>query len=111
MTEFAVSLWIPLESNELLFNCLVPGKYSDLRIILGKFNFSSKCIKKDATCFRSVTVSLETLCHWCESPSFTHVNRGLGLVLEAGIPLPQSVVHLAPVNMPFPLPSQASFGY
>lgn len=47
MVAFGFSLWIPFKGNALLvFGCLAPLKYSDVRITLGKVNFGNKCIKK-----------------------------------------------------------------
>lgn len=48
MVAFGFSLWIPFKGNELLlFDCLAPLKYSDVRITLSKVNFGNKCIKKE----------------------------------------------------------------
>lgn len=48
MAAFISSLWIPFKGNQLLlFGCLAPQKCSDMKIILGKFNFGGKYIKKE----------------------------------------------------------------
>lgn len=48
MAALTFSLWIPFKGNQLpLFGCLASQKYSDMKIILGKFNFGGKCIKKE----------------------------------------------------------------
>lgn len=48
VVAFGFSLWIPFKGNELLlFGCLAPLKYSDVRITLGNVNFGNKCIKKE----------------------------------------------------------------
>lgn len=48
VVAFGFSLWIPFKGNELLlFDCLAPLKYSDVRITLSKVNFGNKCIKKE----------------------------------------------------------------
>ena len=47
VTAFTFSPWISLKSNELLlFHCLAPQKYSDLKITLGKVNFGGEVYKK-----------------------------------------------------------------
>lgn len=73
MVAFTFSLWIPFKGNLLLlFGCLAPQKYSDVRITLVRFNFSIKYIKEmDATCFLGVKISPEALCHWSESLFFS----------------------------------------